>query len=139
MRPIDLEKFRIPSDPRYHPDGRRIIFASNHPDPRNRNFDLYLIGLDGTGLELGYSVDHDAGAFALAAECRRAARIAHRLRFHLDDRERIDGELGLRGKGRRAEEQRQPKQRRRHGTAQRPDIPEGGSHDRMLRLIASGA
>ncbi len=37
--------------PYFHPDGRRIIFASNHPDPRNRNFDLYLIGLDGGGLE----------------------------------------------------------------------------------------
>lgn len=37
--------------PFFHPDGRRIIFASNHPDPRGRNFDLYLIGADGTGLE----------------------------------------------------------------------------------------
>ena len=37
--------------PYFHPDGRRIIFASNQPDPRNRNFDLYLIGVDGGGLE----------------------------------------------------------------------------------------
>jgi len=37
--------------PFYHPDGRRIIFASNHPDPRGRNFDLYLVKDDGTGLE----------------------------------------------------------------------------------------
>lgn len=37
--------------PFFHPDGRRIIFASNHPDPRSRNFDLYLVNLDGTGLE----------------------------------------------------------------------------------------
>jgi TolB protein len=37
--------------PFFHPDGRRIIFASNQPDPRSRNFDLYLINLDGTGLE----------------------------------------------------------------------------------------
>ncbi len=37
--------------PFFHPDGRRVIFASNHPDPRNRNFDLYLINLDGSGLE----------------------------------------------------------------------------------------
>jgi TolB protein len=37
--------------PYFHPDGRRIIFASNHKNPRSRNFDLYLIGMDGTGLE----------------------------------------------------------------------------------------
>lgn len=36
--------------PFFHPDGKRIIFASNHQDPRSRNFDLYLINLDGTGL-----------------------------------------------------------------------------------------
>jgi Tol biopolymer transport system component len=37
--------------PFFHPDGRRIVFASNYPDPRSRNFDLYLVGDDGTGLE----------------------------------------------------------------------------------------
>ena len=37
--------------PYFHPDGRRIIFASNHPDVRSRNFDLYLVRDDGTGLE----------------------------------------------------------------------------------------
>ena len=37
--------------PYFHPDGRRIIFASNQPDPRSRNFDLYLVSLDGSGLE----------------------------------------------------------------------------------------
>ena len=37
--------------PYFHPDGRRIIFASNYPDPRGRNFDLYLVGVDGSGLE----------------------------------------------------------------------------------------
>jgi TolB protein len=37
--------------PFFHPDDRRIIFASNQPDPRGRNFDLYLIRDDGTGLE----------------------------------------------------------------------------------------
>jgi len=39
-----------------HPDGRRIVFASNMDDwPRHQqfghNFELYLINLDGTGLE----------------------------------------------------------------------------------------
>ena len=33
------------------PDGKRIIFASNMDDPRGRNFDLYSINIDGTGLE----------------------------------------------------------------------------------------
>ena len=37
--------------PFFHPDGRRIVFASNYPDARGRNFDLYLVGVDGEGLE----------------------------------------------------------------------------------------
>jgi len=37
--------------PFWHPDGKRIIFASNLADPKGRNFDLYLIHQDGTGLE----------------------------------------------------------------------------------------
>lgn len=36
--------------PYFHPDGRRIIFASNHHNPRGRNFDLFLVNLDGSGL-----------------------------------------------------------------------------------------
>ncbi|MFQ5818046.1 MAG: TolB family protein [Terriglobia bacterium] len=37
--------------PAFHPDGERIIFASNLHDPQGRNFDLYLINVDGSGLE----------------------------------------------------------------------------------------
>jgi Tol biopolymer transport system component len=37
--------------PFFHPDGRRIVFASNVGDPRGRNFDLYLVNDDGSGLE----------------------------------------------------------------------------------------
>jgi Tol biopolymer transport system component len=37
--------------PSWHPDGKRLIFASNVQDPKGRNFDIYLINLDGTGLE----------------------------------------------------------------------------------------
>jgi Tol biopolymer transport system component len=37
--------------PAWHPDGRRIIFASNIRDPKGRDFDLFLVSLDGTGLE----------------------------------------------------------------------------------------
>ena len=42
------------------PDGKRVIFASNHSDPRGREFDLYMCNLDGTGLErVTYSSDFD--------------------------------------------------------------------------------
>jgi Tol biopolymer transport system component len=37
--------------PSWHPDGKRLIFASNTHDPKGRNFDLYLVNLDGSGLE----------------------------------------------------------------------------------------
>ncbi|BBM69232.1 TolB family protein [Rhodothermus marinus] len=37
--------------PYFHPDGERIIFASNHHTEGGRLFDLFLIRLDGTGLE----------------------------------------------------------------------------------------
>ncbi|HEY6546472.1 MAG TPA: hypothetical protein VI589_01150 [Vicinamibacteria bacterium] len=37
--------------PFFHPDGKRILFSSNHPEPKGRNFDLYLVQGDGTGLE----------------------------------------------------------------------------------------
>ena len=37
--------------PYFHPDGKRIIFASNYRSPRSPNFNLYLINPDGTGLE----------------------------------------------------------------------------------------
>ena len=37
--------------PFFHPDGRRILFASNHQNPRSRNFDLYLVNVNGSALE----------------------------------------------------------------------------------------
>jgi Tol biopolymer transport system component len=37
--------------PFFHPDGRRIIFASNMDDPKGREFDIYIVNADGTGLE----------------------------------------------------------------------------------------
>ncbi len=37
--------------PYFHPDGKRIIFASNVENPRGRAFDLYLVRDDGSGLE----------------------------------------------------------------------------------------
>ena len=66
-RPTELELFVMDRDgsnlrqvtklgganfaPSWHPDGRRLIFASNIHDPKGRNFDVYLVNLDGTGLE----------------------------------------------------------------------------------------
>ncbi|HWD39403.1 MAG TPA: hypothetical protein VG944_11170 [Fimbriimonas sp.] len=37
--------------PFMHPDGKRIIFSSNYGDPKGREFDLFMINVDGTGLE----------------------------------------------------------------------------------------
>jgi len=37
--------------PSWHPDGKRLIFASNVKDPQQRNFDIFLVNLDGSGLE----------------------------------------------------------------------------------------
>jgi TolB protein len=67
VRPTQMEIFVMNSDgsnkrqithlnaasfaPFFHPDGKRIIFASNFKDPKGRNFDLFLINIDGTGLE----------------------------------------------------------------------------------------
>jgi TolB protein len=47
--------------PYFHPDGKRIIFASNQADPKNgRDFDLYIIHEDGTGQErITYHPDFD--------------------------------------------------------------------------------
>jgi TolB protein len=67
IKPMNLEIFVADSDgssarqitdngaanfaPFFHPDGRRVIFASNAADPRGRNFDLWMVNDDGTGLE----------------------------------------------------------------------------------------
>jgi Tol biopolymer transport system component len=37
--------------PYFTPDGRRIIFSSNYPDVRSRDFNLFVVNTDGTGLE----------------------------------------------------------------------------------------
>jgi TolB protein len=42
------------------PGNRQIIFSSNHHDPRGREFDLFLINLDGTGVQqITYTGDFD--------------------------------------------------------------------------------
>ena len=37
--------------PFFHPKGNKIIFSSNHTSSRGFQFNLYMINLDGTGLE----------------------------------------------------------------------------------------
>ena len=47
--------------PYFHPDGKRIIFASNYKQPTSRNFDIYLVNLDGSGLtQVTTSTEFDA-------------------------------------------------------------------------------
>ncbi len=47
--------------PCWHPDGKRILFASNHTSERGFPFTLYLVNIDGTGLEqVTYSDAFDA-------------------------------------------------------------------------------
>jgi Tol biopolymer transport system component len=37
--------------PSWMPGGKQLVFASNRDDPKRRNFEVYKINLDGTGLE----------------------------------------------------------------------------------------
>jgi Tol biopolymer transport system component len=37
--------------PFFHPSGEKIIFSTNMHDPQGRTFDLFMVRLDGTGLE----------------------------------------------------------------------------------------
>jgi TolB protein len=37
--------------PYMHPDGKRILFSSNQSDPKGREFELWMVNADGTGLE----------------------------------------------------------------------------------------
>ena len=37
--------------PFWHPDNRRVIFASNHMDPKGANFDLFLVDVETGALE----------------------------------------------------------------------------------------
>ncbi|MBI2157774.1 MAG: PD40 domain-containing protein [Candidatus Rokubacteria bacterium] len=37
--------------PFLHPNSRQIVFSSNHHDPARREFALWLVNVDGSGLE----------------------------------------------------------------------------------------
>ena len=52
--------------PSWHPDGKRLIFASNIPDPKKRNFDAYLINLDGSGSNASRSTRRSTGSHVFA-------------------------------------------------------------------------
>jgi Tol biopolymer transport system component len=68
--------------PFFHPNGRQILFSSNMSDPRSRNFDLYLVNLDGSGLEQvtrhaefdGFPMFSPDGRTLVFASNRNAAR-----------------------------------------------------------------
>ena len=46
--------------PFWHPSGEKILFASNVHDPTGRDFDLYMINLDGSGFErVTFTADFD--------------------------------------------------------------------------------
>src|SRR5690606_29836510 len=50
--------------PNFTPDGKHIIFASNHEYPKGFPFNMYLINLDGSGLHK-VSRDHGFDAFPM--------------------------------------------------------------------------
>ena len=37
--------------PYFTPDASRILFSSNHHDPRGREFDIFMVDIDGSNLE----------------------------------------------------------------------------------------
>ena len=67
IRPTILEIFVMDSDgsnriqlthegaasfaPYWHPSAEKVIFSSNMDDPAGRDFELYMVNLDGTGME----------------------------------------------------------------------------------------
>jgi Tol biopolymer transport system component len=52
VRPTKLELFVAHADgPYFFPGSKRIIFSSNYGDPKGREFDLFAINVDGSGLE----------------------------------------------------------------------------------------
>ncbi len=37
--------------PFFYPDGKRVLFSSNHTNPRSAEFDIFAVNIDGTNLE----------------------------------------------------------------------------------------
>lgn len=103
-RPTELELFVMNRDgsnlrqvtrlgganfaPSWHPDGKRLIFASNVGDPKGRDFDIYLMNLDGTGLER-VTDNHTFDGFPMFSPDGR------RLVFASNRRARAEGETNV--------------------------------------------
>ncbi len=76
VRPTELELFVADADgshpvqithngkanfaPFFTPDDKAVIFASNMDDPQGRAFQLWMVGVDGTGLQ---QITHDTSGF----------------------------------------------------------------------------
>lgn len=61
-------------------DGRRVVFSSNvhDPNPKSRNFDLYIINLDGSGLDR-ITFDEEFDGFPMfSPDCRKLLWAANR-------------------------------------------------------------
>ena len=68
--------------PSFTPDGRRIVFSSNHRNPRGpraQNFDLFLVNLDGTGLEAVTTAGEFDGFPMFSPDGRRLVFASNRL------------------------------------------------------------
>jgi Tol biopolymer transport system component len=64
--------------PFFHPDGKRIVFASNVKDPRGPNFDLYLVNADGSALEQVTTYDGFDGFPMFSPDGRRLVFASNR-------------------------------------------------------------
>ncbi|HEX6276643.1 MAG TPA: M28 family peptidase, partial [Polyangiaceae bacterium] len=50
--PVQVTYLNVASfGPSWHPSGKRIVFSSNYGDPKGREFDIFAIDVNGTGLE----------------------------------------------------------------------------------------
>jgi len=64
--------------PYWHPSQKRILFSSNYGDPKGREFDIWAVNIDGTGLErITYAAGFDGfPMFSQTESCSRSRRTA---------------------------------------------------------------
>lgn len=65
--------------PYFHPDGERIIYCSNQDDPAGRDFNLYLVNVDGTGNERVTYCDSFDGFPMFSADGKRLIFASNRM------------------------------------------------------------
>ncbi len=68
--------------PYFHPDGERIIYCSNQDDPTGRDFNLYMINVDGTGNERITYCDSFDGFPMFSADGKRLIFASNRKGSH---------------------------------------------------------